>query len=94
MKIIDKDGYEVTTIDFGMPEIGKTHTYSYTLVNDTPFKVINIKIEVFSPLVTLDYPKELAPMEQSTIIFTYSPPLDFKRKLETYIKSTYTEVYE
>ena len=94
MKILDKDGNQITSLDFGFVEIGKSHTFNYTIHNDTPYRVINIDVEVGEKNVKVQAPSQMTPNGKSELSFTWLPPLDQKKGLTTYFKIKRTEVYD
>lgn len=94
MKISNKEGETVTSLDFGFVEIGKEHEFKYVLHNDSPYEVIDIAVSIADKNVRVEAPKTMEPNEKRELAFFWKPPLDQKKGLKTIFKIKRTEVYK
>ena len=94
MKIIDKEGNEVKSLNFGFVEIGKESVFKYVLHNDSPYDIIDIDITIADKNVKVEFPKDMQPHEKKELNFIWTPPLDQKKGLKTVFELKHVEVYK
>ena len=95
MKLLNKEGNEITSLDLGIVKAGEKQEYSYILYNETPRKVIDINITIEdSEVEVVNTPKQLNGEEKKEIKIVWSPSLKIKKGLKSLIKITATELYQ
>ena len=95
MKLLNSKKEEVSSVDLGIVEAGKSKTFDYFLLNDSMADVIDIEVEVPHNEVSIDQsPKLLASKEIGVVKIIWSPSLTLKQGLKTLIKIKGTELYK
>ena len=95
MKLLNKENQEIETLDLGIVKAGDKKEYEYILQNETPRKVIEIKVEIGNEEVEiLEAPKEMNANSTATLRLAWAPSLTVKRGLKSLVKVTASELYE
>ena len=100
MKILYNEK-EVSVLDLGMVKIGETKVYSYTLENDTPWRVKDIELslkDVDNKAVTeikfLEAPKSMTGNSKSLLKFSWTPTTEIKKGLKTQLQIKAVEIWD
>lgn len=83
MKILNQNNQEILEIDFGVVEVGKVSTLTYTLWNDEECELKDIDIRVENKEVQVTYPQQMNPFEKANIEFVWTPTLEIKKGLKS-----------
>jgi len=95
MRILNKDGQEINTLDFGIVEVGDTKKITCYLENDAPAEVVDIVIKLdHSEVKLVSQPDTLQAAEKQHIEFSWSPTLKEKKGLKTTVTVQASELYK
>ena len=84
-------------IDFGVVEAGMEQTKTIWIYNDTDAELQDITVEPTEDiphLTVIGKPNMVMPMNHSTIVLRWSPPVDFRRALKATVKINAKELYK
>ena len=94
MKLLNSKGQEISKLDLGIVEVGKSKRYTYKLVNDTKAELKEVKVTVSHLEVeVVGYPSELNAHDMGEVAIVWKPTLKLKQGLKTSIKITGTELW-
>ncbi len=94
MKLHNKAGEEIKSLDLGVVEAGKSKEFEYELFNETSAQVTEIVVEIVHQEVeVLSFPKELQPKAKGTVKIKWSPSITIKKGLQTLVNIKGTELY-
>ncbi len=94
MKILNQNKIEITEIDFGTVEIGKTATLNYLINNEEECDIEDIRVLTESKEITVTYPKTLSPFETDKIDFSWTPTLEIKKGLKSKFTIEATQIWK
>ena len=98
MKLLNKDGHEVSKIDFGIVEVGKTKTVEYQFHNDdgTYVDLIDITLEDIpeaQEVIVGQHRTELSADSQTAFSLTWTPTLKVKKGLQLKVEVSYRTLW-
>ena len=94
MKILNEEGKEIEVLDLGIVEAGKEKDFLFYLYNNENAKVIDIKIEIKNPEVSiLSSPETIEPKSKESFKIKWSPNLIVKKGLKEKVIIKAKELY-